>query len=437
MRWLGLDWDEGPEVGGPLRPLPAVASARTSTPTSPRGCATAGYTYDCYCTTEELDARREGRAAEGCTPATTATAASSPTSRSPRYEAEGRKPVVRFRMPDERDHLRRPGPRRASPSSPRTSPTSRSSAPTAHPLYTLVNPVDDALMEITHVLRGEDLLSSHPAPDRALRRRSIELGVANGHAARSATCPTSWARATRSCPSATRGQPARLPRARLPARGPAQLPGPARLGDRRRPRHLLASRRWSRPSTSTDVNPNPARFDLKKAEAINAAHMRLLSVEEIDRSGCCRSSQAAGVRRRPGHDAEQRQLLDAGHAAGRTSGSTSSPRPSTCWASSSSTRRPSSATRPTSPSCSTRPGRGVVQGGARRARGAADLDDRRASTRRSREALVEELGLKPRNAFGPVRVAVTGRRVSPPLFESLELLGRERAPRAACSSALA
>ena len=40
--------------------------------------------------------------------------------------------------------------------------------------------------------------------------------------------------------------------------------------------------------------------------------------------------------------------------------------------------------------------------------------------------LVEELGLKPRNAFGPVRVAVTGRRISPPLFESMELLGRDR-----------
>jgi glutamyl-tRNA synthetase len=43
-----------------------------------------------------------------------------------------------------------------------------------------------------------------------------------------------------------------------------------------------------------------------------------------------------------------------------------------------------------------------------------------------RAKLVEELGLKPRNAFGPVRVAVTGSRISPPLFESLELLGRER-----------
>jgi glutamyl-tRNA synthetase len=42
-----------------------------------------------------------------------------------------------------------------------------------------------------------------------------------------------------------------------------------------------------------------------------------------------------------------------------------------------------------------------------------------------RSALVDGLGLKPRNAFGPVRIAVTGSRVSPPLFESLELLGRE------------
>ncbi len=43
-----------------------------------------------------------------------------------------------------------------------------------------------------------------------------------------------------------------------------------------------------------------------------------------------------------------------------------------------------------------------------------------------RVALVEGLELKPRNAFGPVRIAVTGRKVSPPLFESLELLGRDR-----------
>ena len=41
-------------------------------------------------------------------------------------------------------------------------------------------------------------------------------------------------------------------------------------------------------------------------------------------------------------------------------------------------------------------------------------------------ALVDGLGLKPRNAYGPLRVAITGRTVSPPLFESMEILGRER-----------
>ena len=41
-------------------------------------------------------------------------------------------------------------------------------------------------------------------------------------------------------------------------------------------------------------------------------------------------------------------------------------------------------------------------------------------------ALIEGLGLMPKVAFGPLRVAITGRRVSPPLFESVELLGRER-----------
>ena len=54
-----------------------------------------------------------------------------------------------------------------------------------------------------------------------------------------------------------------------------------------------------------------------------------------------------------------------------------------------------------------------------------DVVDRR-DRGRAAEALVEGLGLKPRVAFGPVRIAVTGRKVSPPLFESLELLGRER-----------
>jgi glutamyl-tRNA synthetase len=43
-----------------------------------------------------------------------------------------------------------------------------------------------------------------------------------------------------------------------------------------------------------------------------------------------------------------------------------------------------------------------------------------------KSALVDGLGLKPRHAFGPIRVAITGRTVSPPLYESMQILGRER-----------
>ena len=55
-----------------------------------------------------------------------------------------------------------------------------------------------------------------------------------------------------------------------------------------------------------------------------------------------------------------------------------------------------------------------------------DSFDHEAIEAALRAALVDGLGLKPKLAFGPVRVAVTGRRISPPLFESIELLGRER-----------
>ncbi|HNO40942.1 MAG TPA: glutamate--tRNA ligase, partial [Marmoricola sp.] len=54
-----------------------------------------------------------------------------------------------------------------------------------------------------------------------------------------------------------------------------------------------------------------------------------------------------------------------------------------------------------------------------------------------RAKLIEEMGLKPRHAFGPVRVALTGRKVSPPLFESLELLGRDESLRRLAAAATA
>ena len=68
---------------------------------------------------------------------------------------------------------------------------------------------------------------------------------------------------------------------------------------------------------------------------------------------------------------------------------------------------------------------GAVLDAAAEAVRAVEPYDHTAIEASLRAALIEGLGLKPKLAFGPVRVAVTGRRISPPLFESLELIGRE------------
>ena len=156
----------------------ARASARRSTPTPSSGCAGSSRTYDCYCTNDEVEARRKASGSKVmgydgfCRELTDEQVAA--------FRAEGRQPVVRFRMPDgeitfddlvrgeitfHTDHV----------------PDFALARANGDPLYTLVNPVDDALMEITHVLRGEDLLSSTP------RQVALYDALARGRASRSAT----------------------------------------------------------------------------------------------------------------------------------------------------------------------------------------------------------------------------------------------------------
>ena len=109
MEWLGLDWDEGPGKGGPHAPYRQSERGDLYRDVLAR-LAESKFTYDCYCTTEEVDARRKasGSKVQGydgfCRELTAEQVAA--------FEAEGRRPVVRFRMPDGSDHLGRPGARR-------------------------------------------------------------------------------------------------------------------------------------------------------------------------------------------------------------------------------------------------------------------------------------------------------------------------------------
>ncbi|TYL51569.1 glutamate--tRNA ligase [Nocardioides sp. BGMRC 2183] len=417
MRWLGLDWDEGPEVGGPHGPYfqsersdkyaDALARLRESS-----------HTYDCYCTTEEATARRKaaGSKVQGydgfCRDLTDEQVAA--------FLADGRRPIVRFRMPDGSitwDDLVRGEVTFET----EFVPDFALCRANGDPLYTLVNPVDDALMEITHVLRGEDLLSSTPR-QIALYDALKEVGIATatpafghlpyvmgeGNKKLSKRDPEAHALAYR--------EEGFLPEGLL---NYLALLGWAIAADR----DVFTLDELVDAFQIGDVNPNPARFDKKKADAINAAHLRNLSVEEITHRALP-FLKRDGVVGDPVSDADA-QLLELAMplVAERINKLTEA---SSMLGFLFVSEDAFNVDEADAAKLLDDKGREVVVAAISALEGVASW-----STSTIQEALqtalVDELGLKPRVAFGPVRVAATGRRISPPLFESLELLGRERA----------
>ncbi len=416
MRWLGLDWDEGPEVGGPHAPY--RQSERSELYADALGRLRASsYTYDCYCRNEEVDARRKASGSKVmgydgfCRELTDEQVAA--------FEADGRRPVVRFRMPDgiiTWDDLVR------GEISFETQfvPDYALCRANGEPLYTLVNPVDDALMEITHVLRGEDLLSSTPR-QIALFDALIDLGITDstprfghlpyvmgeGNKKLSKRDPEAHALAYR--------DGGFLPEGLL---NYLALLGWSIAADR----DVFSLAEMVEAFDIGDVNPNPARFDLKKAEAINAAQLRLLSVEEITHRALP-FLKADGVVGDPVRDADA-QLLELAMplVAERINKLTEA---SAMLGFLFVDEADFTVDAADAEKLLDDAGKGVVKAAYA---ALADLHPWSTDAIQSalQAALVDGLGLKPRLAFGAVRVAVTGRRISPPLFESMELLGRDR-----------
>ena len=174
MRWLGIDWDEGVEVGGPHEPYRQSQRGEIYADVIEKLKA-GGYIYPSYSSPEETEARHR---AAGRDPKLGYDGHDRDLTdeQIAAFEAEGRAPVWRLRMPDEditfTDLVRGEITFKAG-----SVPDFVVVRADGSPLYTLVNPVDDALMGITHVLRGEDLLSSTPR-QIALYRALHAIGVA-------------------------------------------------------------------------------------------------------------------------------------------------------------------------------------------------------------------------------------------------------------------
>ena len=166
-----------------------------------------------------------------------------------------------------------------------------------------------------------------------------------------------------------------------------------------------------------NVNSNPARFDQKKADAINAEHIRALEAGDF-------AARLRDYLTAHGHDTG---LDDAGFAAAAELVQTRIVVLGDAWELLKFFDDDAYALDPRAAAKELGAASGPVLDAAAAALAGLGSWTTAGIEEALKTALLDGMGLKPRKAFGPIRVAVTGASVSPPLFESLELLGRERA----------
>jgi glutamyl-tRNA synthetase/nondiscriminating glutamyl-tRNA synthetase len=161
LRWMGLDWDEGPEAGGAHGPYRQSERLHLYRDHAERLIDT-GHAYYCFCPAETLESERQAQLAAGLPPRYAGTCRALPAAESARRRHAGEAAVVRLRVPEGRDvtfgDLVR---------GPVTFHTDVIGDPIlvrsdGMPAYNFAVVVDDALMDVTHVIRGEDHISNTP-----------------------------------------------------------------------------------------------------------------------------------------------------------------------------------------------------------------------------------------------------------------------------------
>jgi len=416
LKWLGLQWDEGPEVGGEFGPY--LQSQRLDIYSEwAQKFLDAGDAYHCFCSQEELESRREAQKSAGTPPGYDGKCRYLTPAEIDAYRLEGRSPVVRMRMPDGYtsftdlirgemtfDH--------------NYVPDFVLVRADGSPLYTLAVAVDDVLMKITHILRGEDLLSSTPRQLRVydamgvkpedypnfahlpfvMGQDNVKLSKRNGEVS------IAWYRAKGFLPEAICNYLALL----------GWSPGDDRED--------ISMKEMAELFTVERVGKNPARFDMKKLEAINGDKIRALAVSDLALRALPFMQAAQLIGNEPSADEMkvlegavpliQERVINLAEIPGLLSFLFL---PEDLFA-----IDPDSAAK-----VLTADARPIIKASlsALTPLTSWEVTGIEAALR---AALLEDLGLKPKNAFGPVRVAITGARISPPLFESLALLGRER-----------
>jgi glutamyl-tRNA synthetase len=416
LRWLGLDWGEGPDVGGPYGPYLQSERLDRYAEWAARFLES-GAAYRCYCTQEEVAERRRAAKAAGGPSGYDGHCRTLTAGQLAAYQAEGRQPVIRMRMPE--GHTTFPDLVRGEVSFDHADvPDFVLARADGSPLYPLAAAVDDVLMKISHIVRGEDLLSSTP--------RQIAVYRAMG-------VPDTEFPVFAHLPFVLGGDGQRLSKRNgvvsvdsyrdegfLPETMANYL---ALLGwSPGEGRELFTLAEMAAEFDLSRVNKNPARFDARKLEAINGDKIRALAPADFA-ARITPFLHRAGLVGQPA-TGDQQRLITAAAPLIQQRVSTLAQAPDMLaflfTAEDHFAIEPADAAKlPGGESAN-------VLHAAQNALNTLRSWESATIDEALRGALLDGLKLKPRAAFGPVRVAVTGRRVSPPLFESIELLGRDR-----------
>lgn len=412
LKWLGLNWDEGPEVGGEYGPY--LQSQRLDIyATWAQKFLDQKDAYHCYCSAEELEERRQVQMKNNQAPGYDGKCRELSDEQVEKFKQQGRKPVVRMRMPDG-ETVFTDAIRGEVKFEHKYVPDFVLARADGSPLYTLAVAVDDVLMKITHVLRGEDLLSSTPRQIRVYQAMGVKveqypvfahlpfvMGQDNAKLSkRNGEVSIAWYREQGFLPEAICNYLALL----------GWSPGDDKEN--------ITMAELVELFTVERVNSSPARFDMKKLEAINGDKIRALTLDQfLDRAlpFLINSKVISGqpneievvksalpiIQERIVKLAEIPAMLSFLFAKDfRVS--------------------PEELNK-----ISDEASQNILKVALSKV-GSLTSWDHTSIEAVLRLALIDEMGLKPRVAFSALRIAVTGSHISPPLFESLQLLGKER-----------
>jgi glutamyl-tRNA synthetase len=407
LRWLGLSWDEGYGVGGPNGPY-RQSERLDRYHTAVNALIAKGEAYPCYCTADEIEQRRQAAEGSGLPPGYDGHCRNLSTAQLEAYEAEGRKPAVRFRLPDEGETVVEDVIRGRIVFQNSTLTDFVVMRPTGIPTYLFAAVYDDVDMAISHIIRGEDLLPATPRQIHVFRALGREQPPAFAH------LPLLVGSDRKKL--SKRRQQVALEEYRAQGYLPEAIVNYLALlgwGYDETTEHFTL-RELQQVFSLERVSRNPAMFDDAKLDAINGWYIRRLEPSDLaarllpfmERAGY-RDLDIDLLTRAVPLIAERVTRLDQGpdmlgflflDQVGLD---------------------PEQAAR-----VLTEEARGFLDAAAKVLRPVEPWTSE--AIERALRELAEEQGQKPRKAFQPIRLAITGRLVSPPLFESMELLGRER-----------